>query len=394
MAYRFSPEIILHYFLKKESTQFFVSVAIRYLAIGLVGIYEPIYIYLFFNKSITFSLLFWASIYGLFALLAVWAGKIMGRLGLKHSMLVSHFFFFGYYLSLFFLKEIPQLILPAILLRVAGMTFFWPAFHTAFVRFSQKDHRAVQVGKLNAIAPIASIISPIAGGLILQNFGYLVLFIIVMFLLLASAFPLFLSKERHEVYTDTYNKAWQRILKNKKFDIGFASRAIESSTNMFIWPIFMFILGINYERMGEITSFALLLSALFALYMGKLTDKEDKERLVGIGSVLLSLAWIIKCFVKDTLSAFLAHNFHRIAITSATTPFLTIVYDEASTQKDKADEFIVYRSIVLNLTKLFYFLFLALVFCFIKDLRFAFIIASIASLCLIMTTKRKLSSLR
>jgi len=93
MPYRFSPEILLQYFLKRESTQFFVSVAIRYLALGMVGIYEPIFIYLYFNRSLPLTLLFWAGVYGLFGLLVVLGGKTMARIGLKHAMLISHFSF-------------------------------------------------------------------------------------------------------------------------------------------------------------------------------------------------------------------------------------------------------------------------------------------------------------
>lgn len=380
MPYRFSPEILLQYFLRRESTQFFISVAIRYLALGMVGIYEPIFIYLFFQKNLSLTLLFWAGVYGLFGLFVVFGGKLMAKIGLKHTMLISHIFFFGYYLCLFFLKEGYFLIILALILRAVGMTLFWPAFHTDFVRLSEKDKRAVEVGKLSGISFCANIISPAIGGLILANFGYLVLFIVVLITLFASTFPLFLSKERHEVYTDSYQRAWKRIKENKSTSLALASLGIENTAVMLFWPIFMFLLGINFEKIGLITTVGLAVSALWAVYMGRITQKKDKKRLLQFGSILLSLVWVIKYFVKDAFSAFVAHNFYRLAKTSTFIPFRVTIYDKAALQKEEADEFLVYREIVLNLSKTLFLVFLAGIGYFYSELRLGFLFASLASL--------------
>ena len=394
MPYHFSPEILFQYFLKRESTQFFVSIAIRYLALGMIGIYEPIFIYLFFRKSLCPTLLFWAAIYGLFGILVVFGGKIMAKIGLKHTMLISHFFFFGYYLCLFFLYQNSYLLIPAIFLRAIGMTLFWPAFHTDFVRFSERDKRAVEVGKLSGISFTANIISPTIGGLILANFGYLVLFIVVLVTLFASTFPLFLSKERHEIYTDSYFRAWQRIKKNKSLSLGLASLGIESVSIMIFWPIFMFVLEINFEKMGAITTIGLAIAALYAIYMGRVTQKQDKKKLLRMGSILLSLVWIIKYFVKDAFGAFLTHNFYRIAKTSAFVPFRTTIYEKAALKKAEADEFLIYREIVFNLSKLVFLLFLAGIFYFFPKPQIGFIFAAVASLGLVSVAQNKLPSFK
>ncbi|MCD5396285.1 MAG: hypothetical protein LR000_01280 [Candidatus Pacebacteria bacterium] len=51
-----------------------------------------------FYYALPLTLLFWAEVYGLFGVLVVLGGKIMARIGPKHTMLISHFFFCGYYL--------------------------------------------------------------------------------------------------------------------------------------------------------------------------------------------------------------------------------------------------------------------------------------------------------
>ena len=361
MPFRFTPIHFLNYFLKREATQFFTSVAIRYLALGMILIFEPIYLYLYFGKSLSFSLLFFGAIYGLFGLLAVYGGKLMSKFGLKHVMLFSHFFFLGYYLCLFFLYQSFLLIPLAIILRAIGMTLFWPAFHTDFARFSEKDYRGMAVGKLNIACAAPTIISPIIGGWILTVSGYSGLFISVSVILLASAIPLFLSREVHQIYTDSYQKAWGRIFKkeNRKTNLAFVTSSLEGAINFYLWPLFMFILAIGYAQMGGITTFALGASLIFTLYMGKISNRIiDRVWFLNIGSFLTSMAWIIKYFVITPFDAFLAQIIYRICRTSAGIPFQTFLYQKISLKGAEADEFIVYREIITSLSRCFLFIIL------------------------------------
>jgi MFS family permease len=75
---------------------------------------------------------------------------------------------------------------------------FWFSYHTDFSKFSRKKSRGKQVGVSKIVTALASVVGPIAGGIILSFFGFKVLFLLVSFLLIASTFPLFLSKEIHE----------------------------------------------------------------------------------------------------------------------------------------------------------------------------------------------------
>lgn len=377
----FSPHYF-YYLLKRRANQFFISIAIRKLALGMVVIFEPIYLYLYFGNSLPLTLLYFGAIFGIYGLLAVYGGKIMAKIGLKHSILYSHFFYFGYYLTLFFLNLHFLLIPLAIILRGLGRTLFWPPFHTDFVRFSQQDHRGKEVGKLNIASFGPVIVAPILGGIILGTFGYKVLFLVILVVLLTSAVPLFLSEETHEVYTDSYEKAWGRIFrkKNRKSTLAFATYAMESGIGRFLWPLFMFIIAIGYEAMGGIGSFALAISVIFAYYLGRITDTMRRSKLLDIGSGLTSLAWVIKIFVATPFDALLARAFYRICRTSAAVPYKTIFYDKADLKGPKADEFIIYRAIVVNISRLFLFMILAGIFVVVPNIKIAFVSAAVLSL--------------
>lgn len=353
MLFFFSPIHLIHYFLGKEANQFFASVAIRKLAVGMILIFEPIYIYLYFNKSLSPTLLFFGAIYISYGLLVVYGGKLMSRIGLKKSILFSQIFFFGYYLSLFLIHESFLLVPLAVILKTVGLAMYYPAFHTDFVRFSQKEQRGREVGELNIARFTPLIISPAIGGLILAWFGYPVLFLSVLILLLGSVTPLFLSRERHEVYEDSYPKAWKRIFKkkNRRTTLAFATRGSELGINSFLWPLFMYSLALEYSSMGEITSLGLGISLMFALYIGKVVDTGDRDRLLRLGSLFTSMAWIIRYFVITPLDVFLGHTFYKISKNSANIPYQTILYEKAETKKEEADEFIIYRAIVHNVSK-------------------------------------------
>lgn len=383
MLFQFSPINFIQYFLRRKATQFFAGIAIRYLALGMIVIYEPIYLYLYFGKSLSLTILFFAAIHGIYGLLAVFGGKIMARIGLKHSMAFSIFFFWGYFLSLFFINHFFGLVFLALILKAIGMMFFWPAFHTDFVRFSEKKYQGREVGKMNIAFSLPTIIGPVIGGIILKVAGYPALFIAVLVVLFASVIPMFLSKETHIVYSDSYQKAWKRIFKkeNRKTSLAFALDSLELGINAYLWPLFMFGLAISYTAMGGITTFTLMATALFTLYMGRISDSiMNRLWFLNIGSFLTSMAWVIKCFVRTPFDALLAETLYRICRTSASIPFQTIFYKKFSLKGAEADEFIIYRETLVNISRLFFFMLLAGIFFFLPKVNIAFIIAAIISL--------------
>jgi MFS family permease len=382
MFFHFSPTHLFNYFLKREANQFFVSVAIRSLAIGMVLIFEPIYLYSYFD-SLPLTLLFFAAIHGLFGVLVVFGGKLMAKIGLKHVMLLSHFFFFGYFLSLFFIYNSFFLIPLAVILKAIGMTLFWPAFHTDFTRFSEKGYQGRAVGKVNVIITVPAIVGPVIGGAVLSIAGYPALFIAVLVILLVSSIPMLLSRETHVVYSDSFKEAWQRVFKkeNWKTSLGLIADSFEAGINTYLWPLFMFVLAISYATMGEITTLALAVATLFALYMGRVSDTIiNRVWFLNVGSVLTSIAWILKYFVRAPFDAFLADTLYRVCRGSASIPFQTFFYRKASLKGEGTDEFIIYREIVINLSYLFSLMLLAGILFFIPQINIAFIVAAIVSL--------------
>ena len=381
MFLRYPPIYFLSHFLKKEANQFFLSISIRSLAFGMILIFEPIYLYYYFDKSLPLTLLFFGLIHGLYGILSVFGGKIMSKIGFDWAMLISHFFFFGYYFLLSFINFSVFFVPLAIIVKPIAMALFWPSYHTNFTRFSKRDQRGVEVGKKNIAVLIPAILGPILGGLILANFGYPILFSSLLVVLLISAIPLFFHREKLEVYTDVYQKAWQRIFKkeNRKSSLAFASSSIEAGINAYLWPLFMAVLAISYISMGGIISFSIFVSVLFTLYMGRISDTINRAKLLNIGALLTSISWVIKYFAVTPFSAFLAQAFYRLCRASADIPFQTFFYEKAALKGSEADEFIISREIIVNISRFFALIFLAGIFLIFPEINLAFILAAVIS---------------
>ncbi|MCK4355310.1 MFS transporter [Candidatus Parcubacteria bacterium] len=374
--------------MKKESDRFLASLAIRGFAFGMITIFVPIYIYQHFN-SLSLTFLFFAGIYGLYAILVPTGGRIMMKIGIKKAMLVSHPLFWGFFVCLLFFDSSWLFIPLSIILNVLAMTCFWPAFHTNFSRVSESAKMGKEVGKLNFITAVPGILAPVIGGIIITIFGYPTLFVVVLCVLFSSAIPLLLSEEVHQTYSDSYLKAYKRIFKkeNKYYNLAFAANGMETVINAYLWPLFLITISIGYLAIGSIATVALVVSLLFTLYMGRITDRMDKRKLLAIGSVLTSGAWIGKFFVVSPVSAFIAQSFYRLSRTAAGIPYQTFLYEKAESKGHEIDEFIIYRGIVLNGTRTVLLVILAGVAFIIPNINFTFILAAAFSLGFVFISK-------
>jgi MFS family permease len=363
--------------------------AIRGFGFGMISIFVPIYIYQYFN-SLPLTFLFFAGIYGLYGVLSPFGGLVMMKVGIKKSILISIPLFWGFFVCLL-LFNISWVFIPiSIILYSLGMIFFWPAYHVNFSRISETAKLGKEVGKLNFITAAPGILAPVVGGAIITIFGYPTLFVVVLCVLFSSAIPLFLSEEVRTIYSDSYLNAYKRIFKkeNRHYNLAFMSNGIETAINLILWPLFLITMAMGYFAIGGITTIALGVSLLFTLYMGRITDRMDRKKHLAIGSILTSGAWFGKFFVVSPASAFIAQSFYKLSRTAAMIPYQTIVYEKAKKKGDGIDEFIVYRNIVIAITRAIFFVILAGITFVVPGIRFAFILAAVLSFGFMFIFKR------
>lgn len=368
--------------LNKQLKEFYAFVAIRGFASGLIGIFIPIYVYLFFEQDLFPTFIFFALISASYAVFAPVGAKIISRIGLKHTILISAPFTFIYYVGLWNLDKVSSVVFLLAIFAGFGRALYWPAYHMLFTRFSDIGKRATETSYRTIILSIAAAISPIVGGIIVVQAGFAIVFVIVLALLFASVIPLFLSKEVFEEYEDSYAEAFKRIVsrKNLKITAAFGSQGIENMVQAIIWPIFIYSLAISFDSLGFITSASILIGMVYTYYIGKASDKTGLSRFLVIGALLNAAFWPLKFFVRGLWDAFFANSLHRFGRVAEGIPFGALFYEWAGKNKTSRDELVILRTLALNIFGALTLVVFAFVFKDVRNISYAFFVASFSAL--------------
>jgi MFS family permease len=234
---------------------------LRNFAAGLLLIFEPIYIYLLFGKSLPLTFFFFGSSFIALALMVPLAGRALARFGVKHSMLASTPFAIAYFVGLWQAEALGPFIMLLPFVMALHSTLYWPAFHIDFVLSSNKRNRARQASTALIIIALVSAVAPLLGGIIVQTVGFSTLFLLVIALFLVSSVPLLLSRDPHERRATAYFTSFQQVgtrpLRRKS--LAFASEGLDAILTRFVWPLFLFLIAISFEELGAITSGVLVL---------------------------------------------------------------------------------------------------------------------------------------
>jgi len=223
---------------------------------------------------------------------------------------------------------------------------FWFSYHTDFSKFSKRKSRGKQVGAAKIVVALASVLGPIAGGLILTFFGFKVLFILVSFLLIASTFPLFMSKEVHEPLEFSFKGFFKK--QKIKNVLAYMGNGIESRIGTIIWPlfVFIFIFSEEYVSLGALSSVALSFSVLSTFIISKFSDLNLKNLIKG-GGIFNSIVWFAKSFVVTPVQVFIADAFYGISATSMYISFDALNYNKAN-KRNRAN-IITQREVYISL---------------------------------------------
>lgn len=373
----------IHYTLNRELTEFYVSVAINNFAIGLISIFEPIYIFLFFRDTLSFghalsfALFYFAVNAVLQGLLYPFGAKLLSHIGVKHSILLSVPILFLYFVGLWQIDFLGLFVFALPLLRALQGSFFWPAFHLDFTEFTRRGDRGRQLSYFHVIVSVISAAAPFIGGFVIAELGFPSLFLAVLLLLFVSVVPLFLSPELYNRFPYSWKDAFKSIARagDKARMVSFAFSAIEGVPAAYIWPLFLFLLAISFESLGLITTATMGLGVLFVIYLGRVIDRRGAEKVLRIGVLLSFITWPLRAFVGGILNAFLVQTLNGFMRSTAQFPFGVLYYDWVGESPRERVAKITSRGIAVNVGEGIGLIAFGVLFLFISDLRVAFFIA-------------------
>lgn len=329
--------------MRRQVKELFWFTTLINLALALVVLFEPIYLY-----SIGYGLqqimLFYLIVYVLYFLIVPLGAKFARHFGYEQGMLIGSIFFIAFYVSLFLVKDFSWLFYITPIIFAVQKMFYWPAYHANFARFANQEEEGREISVVTVAASLVFIIGPVLAGFIILEWGYGALFIIASIIFLASNIPTLMTKEVFTPSNFSYKSAYYYLFnkKNRKSMlayIGFGEELIV----VIVWPVFISIVISNVFDLGLLVTGTTFLTTLAVFYIGKLTDSSNKRKVLALGAYIYALSWFFRIFILNTIGVFFVDALSRLGKNIISVPLIAITYEKAKDQEEHHQQSVMNR---------------------------------------------------
>jgi len=347
-----------------EHAALYLTNTIRVLAVSLVGIFLPIYIFgiseyfPLFHADPTINGITWVLSYFLLrsvsCIVAVlFLGElIFSKLHFQLTMIISFIILIVEILLWFLAKDNLFLILLAGVLAGFKVAMYWIPYHIFFIRKSNLNLKGFgkDTGRRFFLTRVISGIGPAIGGLIIINFGFNVLFMSSILLLIVAALPIALVIHEWQHRKHNVVKVIKDYVLNRSYwrlTVSYIGEGVDSSIYTAIWPIMLFFTLRNFANIGFINSFSFFLSSIVVLWIGKMIDKHGSYKIHGIGTIVNSLLYIPRMFFSKAWLFYSLDVADRFISGTYALPMMSVSYEKARKLGDS--DYQLYRELMLHL---------------------------------------------
>lgn len=368
--------------MKRQVREMLVSTILLNLALAMVTIFEPIYLYKL-NYSLQKIIFFYLLVYVIYFAIMPIGAKFARAKGYELGIFMGSLFFAIFYLLLFGIQFNPWLFYVAPIVLAVQKMFYWPAYHAGFAKFSDSQEEGREISVFNSTASLMYIVGPALAGFIIFSWGYGALFLMASVIFLLSNIPTLITKEEFDYKDFHYFQAYKDLFSKENRRSLFAYLGFgEELVVMVVWPIFISIIIVNIFDLGLVIALTTLITVLISVYIGKLSDSKNKRSVLSMGSAFYSIAWFIRIFVTNQLGVFFVDTLSRLAKNIIVIPLTTITYEKA--KKSSVMRTVVFFEMSLVVGKLIAIFLIFTALYFISDEIFAmkltFILAGSVSL--------------
>lgn len=356
---------------------------IQFVALGLIGLFLPIYLLTKFDLNITYVFLYYLVGHLLYALILPLGARGINKIGFRRALRWSVLFDSLFYVFVF-LIDTNRILYTALSLAslIMARILFWLPYHTEFAVMTNNRERGKELGLMYATKSVLDIIMPVAAGILITFFGFKFVFPISIIIMLTSVIPFMALESTHEKFSWKYLETWKHYFSknNRKIVLANMANGAENVVGIVIWPIFIWqILKGSYFAVGSISSLIVLISVILQLTTGKVCDSMDKRKILHWGTFLYALGWVAKIFVLTAFQIFIVGTYHSLVLIFKDTPFDVINYELNADHGHYVDEYTVLKELAIQLGKVIMLIFTILVASNL-GLNWTFALAAIASL--------------
>ena len=366
-------------FKQKDLSLFYLSVIIRRVGLSLMSVFIPLYLYKI-GYSLVSILFFFSLISVFFLIFSYWGAKIVASLGEKYGILIASFFTVITYLSMNTMVSAPLLFFITPLFIALDLILYNLSYHLLFIEKTDDEKRGREIATLGILTILAGIIAPYFGG-ILADTNFHMLFGVSAILLFLSTLPIFFIPYQKTEVRFSLKGLFHYIFakKHRNLFLSFSAYGIEHIIGFVIWPLFIFLILGTMKKIGIAVSLSTGLSFLVYYLIGKATDTYDKKKLIRWGSVLYSITWFLRLWVKNMKGIVFVDSLKGVTEKILQVPWNTYTYEIA--KKKNTFEFILARENIFHISRIFIFLILIPIFYFdFYPFQISILIASLASL--------------
>lgn len=308
---------ISNFYRKDDLSSLIFSRVSRQVAITLTHLFSPVYIYLTLtgnNIEEVYAILFVLTYYFLTFLVKILTQMVSEdfsrKVGFKSIIRFSLPPFLLFVLTLIFSSEYPSLFLLAAIFSGIHIGLFWWGYHGYFVKKGERGHLGQRIGQSNLLSTFASIATPMFGALVIYYFGFPLLFTLSTMFMVTSIILLGKGSKTKQIHDVRLSEVVRLITTHKSVSLAYFAMGAEGIISFVVWPMFLFLFFKKVTSLGIVVSVSCFVASIFAVIVGKWTDKQGERKIVSMGSPILFISWMIRYF-SFSIAAFVAGDSMR-----------------------------------------------------------------------------------
>ncbi len=377
----------------EEANALYATHAIMGLACTLVGIYIPLYIFELASnfpnlveRGIINSLVYICLFYALSSLTVILSTVIfdvlLARITLKKSMFYSIMLFIAHFFFVLWADTNVYALIPAAILWGLHITLYYIPYHIFFARRADDGDKKYgsETGRRDFYVGVFAAMGPLLGGLIITQMGFTALYLIAMILLLVSTIPILVFVEENKHFRHKFKDIYKGYFINKDYaGTTLSLGGIITSATIFgiFWSVMLYLGLSSFTEIGFLNTLPGIFSTVLMLIVGKIIDLKGKRVIHAFGVVINTAMHVSRLFF-GSIGFLYANNIIDVINSSAySVPFNAKIYEKSL--ESNVIDFMIYRELVLHLTRLFIILFVIGLLLLTGTWRWVFIVGSLGS---------------
>jgi len=349
-----------------ELSEMYLSTFLRVLAMGMIGIFLPIYLYQN-GYSLTVILAYYTLFYVFGLPLDYFVARLVAHFGPKHIMRNS---FLAQGIFSLMVINIHHLPLPipmiAFVASLASTMYFIP-YNTSFSKVKHSEHSGKEVSFMHIIERVGGVIGPIVGGAIATFAMPTLAFGVAAVAMFTASIVLMMSPE--PVRTKQQLKFKGLKMKQHWRDyIAVGALCGENAISILMWPVFLSIVVFQsspYLKLGFVSSASVLIAIIVALPLGRLLDRQKGKAMIRYGTFVNALVSVMRIGVSNLFGSLLVAVVNEPNTLVYRIAFIKGYYDNADDYPGYRIAYLAANEMVADCFRAFSFAFLMILSLFL-----------------------------